>query len=235
MAGFRFVLHGITWAFFNVGTRFISKQCYDDVCNEKEVVSVANSMVANGLVKLGYDWVLLDDCWAATNRTASGEIQADATRFPSGTLQPLAQYLATIGMKLAVYTDVGAKTCRGGRLGSWPHYADDAATFVQWGVSGVKMDWCNHPAQLTQQQLYTNFSSALNSTGVPLLFNICGWGLNSVWQWGGKVCYVARKDVRCVNLPRKCRLQIVGELDQIIFQLSEWMICDIYVFKFVFL
>lgn len=143
--------------------------CYDDVCSEQEVKSVADAIVANGLDKLGYRWILLDDCWAATNRTASGQIQADATRFPSGTLQPLASYLHARGLKLAAYTDVGAKTCRGARLGSWPHYADDAQTFAAWQLDGVKMDWCDHPAPFTQQQLYANFSAALNATGRSML------------------------------------------------------------------
>jgi alpha-galactosidase len=98
-------------------------------------------------------------------------------------------------LKLGAYTDVGPKTCRGGRTGSWPHYQQDANTFAKWyeqqqisigflslstlntqrELDMVKMDWCNHPHPFTQQQLYTNMSRALNATGRPMLFNICGW------------------------------------------------------------
>lgn len=78
-------------------------------------------------------------------------------------------------MKLGAYTDVGPKTCRGGRLGSWPYYQNDANVFANWKLDMVKMDWCNHPHAFTQQQLYSNMSRALNQTGHPMLFNLCGW------------------------------------------------------------
>ena len=90
-------------------------------------------MVKNGLLKLGYEYVLLDDCWAG-QRSDNNSITADASRFPSGSLKPLADYLHSIGLKLGVYTDVGTKTCRGGRPGSWPYYQQDANTFAEWGV-----------------------------------------------------------------------------------------------------
>lgn len=128
--------------------------CYDDYCDEKEVKSVADSIVKNGLDKLGYKWLLLDDCWASTTRSAaSNEIQADATRFPSGTLKPLADYVHSLGLYLGAYTDVGPKTCRASRTGSWPFYQQDAQTFAAWTLDMVKMDWCDHPAPFTQQQL----------------------------------------------------------------------------------
>lgn len=161
--------------------------CLSDMCDEQEVRAVATSMVKNGLTQLGYTMVLLDDCWAATTRSASGEIQADTTRFPSGTLKPLADFLHSINMTLGAYTDVGPKTCRGGRLGSWPLYQQDAMTFAKWGLDFVKADYCNHPGGMSQQQLYSNFSNALNATGHAFGFNICGWGLSNVWTWGGAV------------------------------------------------
>ena len=34
-----------------------------DLCNEVEVRNKADAMVANGMVALGYTWMLLDDCW----------------------------------------------------------------------------------------------------------------------------------------------------------------------------
>jgi alpha-galactosidase len=122
-----------TWCTDN----YLPIPCFDDYCDEAEVKSVADSIVANGLDKLGYQWLLLDDCWASTNRSATGQIQADSTRFPSGTLKPLADYVHARGLKLGAYTDVGAKTCRGGRTGSWPYYQQDAMTFAKWGLDMV--------------------------------------------------------------------------------------------------
>ena len=55
--------------------------CYDDFCNESEVLSIAKEMVSSGMVELGFEYILLDDCWASTNRTKNGRIQEDFTRF----------------------------------------------------------------------------------------------------------------------------------------------------------
>lgn len=45
--------------------------CLDDFCNEDEIKAVADSMVANGLKDLGYNYILLDDCWGGS-RAADG-------------------------------------------------------------------------------------------------------------------------------------------------------------------
>jgi hypothetical protein len=47
--------------------------------------------------------------------------------------------LHDMGLIFSLYTDIGERTCRGGRTGSWPHYADDAKTFSDWGVDMVKV------------------------------------------------------------------------------------------------
>jgi len=86
----------------------------------------------------------LDDCWAATTRDQNDNIQPDSSRFPSG-MKSLADFLHSLNMKLGLYTDVGNKTCKGGRTGSWDRYEQDALTFASWGIDMVKMDWCGHP------------------------------------------------------------------------------------------
>jgi len=117
-------------------------------------------------------------------RAANGSITADPTRFPSGTLIPLANYLHSKGLYLGIYTDVGTQTCRGNRPGSWPYYDQDAATWASWGVDLVKMDWCDHPSNYTAPQLYGMMRDSLNKTGRPMVFSICEWGLSSPWEWG---------------------------------------------------
>eukprot|EP01094_Clydonella_sp_ATCC50884_P002197 TRINITY_DN11687_c0_g1_i1.p1 TRINITY_DN11687_c0_g1~~TRINITY_DN11687_c0_g1_i1.p1 ORF type:complete len:425 (-),score=48.40 TRINITY_DN11687_c0_g1_i1:107-1381(-) len=159
--------------------------CYNDFCNETEVKSVADAMVANGMRDLGYTYLNLDDCWAGP-RLANGSVTADKSRFPSGSLQPLADYLHDRGLLLGVYTDVGEKTCRGDRPGSWGYYEQDAATYAGWGVDLVKMDWCDHPSGFTAEQLYGMMRDALNATGRPMLFSICEWGLEEPWTWGAQ-------------------------------------------------
>lgn len=53
------------------------------------------------------------------------------------------------------------------------------------------MDWCHHPEGFTQQQLYSNFSAALKSTGRDVFFSICEWGLVKPWTWGKIFLYVS--------------------------------------------
>ena len=166
--------------------------CLTDFCNEREILDIANSMSRSGLLSLGFDHILLDDCWAGQARSADGTITEDRSRFPSGMKNFTAQ-LHALGFKLGLYTDVGQKTCRGGRLGSWPHYEQDANTFaVDWEIDYVKMDWCHHPAGFTQQQLYTNFSNALKNTRRDIFFSICGWGLNESWKWAPAIANLWR-------------------------------------------
>jgi alpha-galactosidase len=184
-------LHSIGWSTWCTDNGLIP--CYNDFCNETEVMSVADALVSSGMADLGYRYVNLDDCWAGP-RAANGSITADVTRFPSGTLQPLANYLHGLGLYLGVYTDAGTTTCRGNRPGSYPYYSQDALTYASWGVDLVKMDWCGHPGNYSAPQLYGMMRDALNATGRPMVFSICEWGLYSPWLWGpstGNLWYVS--------------------------------------------
>lgn len=54
---------------------------------------MADRLAADGWKKLGYEYVTLDDCWAADKRDALGRLQADPRRFPSG-MKALADYVS---------------------------------------------------------------------------------------------------------------------------------------------
>ncbi len=54
------------------------------------------------------------------------------------------------------------------------------------------MDWCAHPSGFTQQELYTNFSRALKSTGRDMFFSICEWGLVEPWTWAPAIANLWR-------------------------------------------
>jgi alpha-galactosidase len=120
--------------------------CETDYCHEAEVRQVATAMLSNGLHSRGYRWIILDDCWAAGNRTADGSITWDETRFPSG-IPALVHWLHTKGFMFGIYTSAGNATCSsGGRPypipGSEHHYQQDMDTFASWGADYVKVDWC---------------------------------------------------------------------------------------------
>ena len=48
------------------------------------------------------------------------------------------------------------------------------------------MDWCNtegmHP-----RDAYGNMSAAMNATGRPMHLNMCEWGREQPWEWGGQI------------------------------------------------
>lgn len=119
-----------------------------DVCTAKEVMSVADAIVSEGLDKLGYNYLVMDDCWSDHTRNASGFLQPDPRNFPDG-LKPVADYLHSKGLRYGLYTCVGTQTCRGGRPGSYGHYERDANTFAEWGMDFIKADNCHRYALRT--------------------------------------------------------------------------------------
>ena len=52
--------------------------------NETTVRTTVDSMVASGLVELGFNMILLDDCWLAAERDKEGKLSWNNKTFPSG-------------------------------------------------------------------------------------------------------------------------------------------------------
>ncbi|EDQ89691.1 uncharacterized protein MONBRDRAFT_32350 [Monosiga brevicollis MX1] len=149
---------------------------YFDRCNEWELREIAEAMLSNGMHDLGFQYINLDDCWAAQERDSNGNIQPDPSRFPSG-MKAMADWLHEKGLKFGLYTSMGTETCNhGGRPlpipGSFGHYAEDAKTFAEWGMDYVKVDWCGGELNDAQTQ-HTELSKALNATGRPIWLELC--------------------------------------------------------------
>jgi len=149
---------------------------WDDFrCNitAQDIMSAADAIVRQGLNKVGYQYVNMDDCWAQ-GRYPNGTIYPDPTTFPNG-IEPVANYVHSKGLKFGIYTDRGNQTCQG-RPGSFGYEKIDADTYASWGVDYVKEDSCdatqNHLAAF---QEYDRMRDALNSTGRPMYFSLCGW------------------------------------------------------------
>src|SRR3954469_4163986 len=145
--------------------------------NERLIQNTADAMVASGMRDVGYQYVVIDDCWQAA-RDSNGTIVADWKRFPSG-MAALADYVHARGLKFGLYTDVGNRTCQG-RPGSLGHEMQDAATYAGWGVDYVKVDWCYNEG-LDAPTQYRLFRDALAATGRPIIFSICTWGKQNPW------------------------------------------------------
>ena len=164
---------------------------------DAEVRAAADAMVANGMRDAGYVYVNIDDGWQGARR-ADGTITSN-DRFPD--MKALADYVHSRGLKLGIYSSPGPKTCARFE-GSLGHEAQDARTYAEWGVDYLKYDLCSFgdvlrkagngdqaaPAAFeVQKEAYRKMHDALVATGRPIVFSLCQYGLNSVWEWGPDV------------------------------------------------
>jgi alpha-galactosidase len=157
-------------------------------CNitEQLTIDTADYFVSSGLKAAGYQYVNIDDCWAAPTRDpATGRLTADPVRFPHG-IAWLADYVHARGLKLGIYTSAGTLTCAKTMPGALDHEDIDAQTFADWGVDYLKYDNCNN-ADRPALERYTKMRDALRKTGRPIVFSICEWGQNKPWEWGADV------------------------------------------------
>jgi len=154
-------------------------------CNVSEdlIKGAADAMVSSGMKEAGYEYVVIDDCWQVS-RDASGNIVADAQRFPSG-IKGVADYVHSEGLKFGIYSDAGVKTCAG-RPGSAGHEYQDALQYAAWGVDYLKYDWC-HTGKANAEWAYTTMRDALNASGRPIVFSMCEWGTAKPWLWAKDV------------------------------------------------
>lgn len=142
--------------------------------NAAAVMALADKMVELGLDKLGYRYLNLDDCWQKEELGPSGELLPDPAAFPSG-IKPVADYVHSRGLLLGIYSCRGWKTCafRGASSG---HERLHARQFAEWGVDYLKHDSCfasgSHGIAFSQ---YATMRDALNATGRPILYSLCGW------------------------------------------------------------
>jgi len=108
--------------------------------------------VEYGLRDLGYQYVILDDCWSAgRNASTNNSLIADTTKFPNG-MAAVADALHAIDLKFGMYSDAGKYTC-GGYQGSLGYETVDANTFASWGVDYLKYDNCYNEGQAGNQQI----------------------------------------------------------------------------------
>ncbi len=159
-----------------------------DGINEKVIKEVADAMSSNGMQAVGYQYIVIDDCWQV-GRDSAGNIQYDAGKFPHG-IKALADYIHSKGLKFGIYTCAGTKTCAG-RPASRGYEFQDARQYAAWGVDYLKEDWCNTSTQNAQES-YTLMRDALYKAGRPIVFSLCEWGANKPWHWAQDVGHLWR-------------------------------------------
>ena len=140
---------------------------------EAALRSLADAIATNGMLAANFSWLNLDD-GIVSGRDASGALVADATGFPSG-IRALADYANARGLALGAYTDRGTTTCEG-RPGAKGHEAQDAATWVGWGIRWLKEDSCASSPDFTAAVAdYGAMQAGLAATGADVFFSLCGW------------------------------------------------------------
>jgi alpha-galactosidase len=153
--------------------------------DDQAVRGVADAMVSSGMKKAGYVYVNIDDTWEL-GRDANGNITSN-TKFPN--MKALADYVHSKGLKIGIYSSPGPKTCAGYEA-SYGHEDQDAKTFAAWGIDYLKYDWCSAGNIYTDedmQAVYQKMGDALAKSGRPIVYSLCQYGRNKVWEWGAKV------------------------------------------------
>ena len=149
--------------------------------NEQLIRDVADKFVTEGYKDVGYEYIVIDDCWSLKERDDEGKITADPVKFPSG-MKALADYIHSKGLKFGMYSCNGTHTCAG-YPGSFEHEFQDAELFAEFGIDLLKYDNCFKPKQMSGELLYKRMSLALKNCGRDILFSACNWGTDDVYQW----------------------------------------------------
>ncbi len=149
--------------------------------HEQLILETADCMVGSGLKDLGYEYLVIDDCWSLKERDRDGRLVADPKKFPRG-MKALAEDVHAKGLKFGMYSCAGNLTCAG-YPGSYEHEFADAATFAEWGVDFLKYDYCYHSNIIHGMYLYRRMGLALKNCGREILFSACSWGIDGTPEW----------------------------------------------------
>ena len=155
--------------------------------NETQCKNWAQALVNTGLAGTnvsggGFQYfVVQEPCFGPRDNT-TGDITeggAFAKRWPNG-MKSFGDWLHSRGMKLGIYTDIGATTC-GGCVGSGGHVEQDMKLFASWGADLIEVDACNGAVD---KATWMQFRDAINATGRPMVHSVCAEGMADVWTWG---------------------------------------------------
>jgi alpha-galactosidase len=162
---------------------------------DKDIRQAADLMVSSGMRDAGYVYLNIDDTWEG-QRDANGVLHTN-DKFPD--MKALSDYVHGKGLKLGIYSSPGNKTCAGFE-GSLGHEQQDADLYASWGIDYLKYDLCGFRSymnevapgdRLKQDELmraaYQKMHKAILKTGRPIVFSLCQYGFDSVWQWAPEV------------------------------------------------
>ena len=162
---------------------------------DKDIRQAADLLVSSGMKDAGYVYVNIDDTWEG-KRDANGVLHTN-DKFPD--MKALADYVHSKGLKLGIYSSPGPLTCAHFE-GSYQHEQQDADLYASWGIDYLKYDLCGFrtiqekeaPGDMKKQyammrSAYELMHQAILKTGRPMIYSLCQYGWDSVWQWGPDV------------------------------------------------
>jgi alpha-galactosidase len=161
--------------------------------DDATVRAQADAMVSSGMRDAGYVYINIDDTWEG-ERDAQGVIHSNS-KFPD--MKALADYVHSKGLKIGIYSSPGPKTCAKFE-GSYGHEEQDAQTYANWGIDYLKYDLCGLGEQMKSAESpeaahkimvdsYIKMRDALRKAGRPIVYSLCQYGDDAVWQWGSSV------------------------------------------------
>jgi alpha-galactosidase len=159
--------------------------------SDRLIRAQADAMVASGIRDAGYVYINIDSGWEGY-RDAAGVLHPNKN-FPD--IKALGDYIHSKGLKFCLYTGPSSVTCAGAPA-SYGHEAQDAKMFAAWGVDYLKYDLCSYRKIMQSQSggnlqrandrmrsAYATMHRDLVATGQPIVFSMCQYGWNKVWEW----------------------------------------------------
>ena len=92
---------------------------FGEQINEEVVMQSADLLVSSGLADVGYNYIVIDDCWSLRHRDENGRLVPDPAKFPHG-MKYVSDYVHSKGLKFGMYSCAGMNTCAG-YPGSYDH------------------------------------------------------------------------------------------------------------------
>ena len=162
---------------------------------QDDVKAAADLIVSSGMRDAGYVYVNIDDTWEGA-RDAAGVLHTNE-KFPD--MKGLADYVHGKGLKLGIYSGPGEQTCAH-FAGSLGHEQQDADLYASWGIDYLKYDLCSFRTKMQasapndrlkqdamMREAYMKMHVALLKTGRPIVYSLCQYGFDAVWQWAPEV------------------------------------------------
>jgi alpha-galactosidase len=176
--------------------------------NEQVVKETIDVMVKEGLVKAGYNYLVIDGGWRDVKLGENGELLAHPVKFPGG-IKALADYAHANGMKFGLHVVPGTHDCGMDHVGGYGHEEVHVRQFVEWGVDFIKLDLCKLHLDLenidrakndwTEEIIYdqyTKWSNLLLNSGRDILFSISAYDFR---PWNPEFSNMSRTtgDIAC--------------------------------------